>query len=139
MSAAIYSASQRCRPGPARSRRRHVPTILVVDDEQPLLAMVREILEDEGLTVLTARQGREALEVAARTRPDLILTDLMMPVMSGRVLHERLRDDPAMAPIPVVLMTAAYRPQPGDTFAAVVAKPFEIDDLLRQVYQHVTG
>jgi CheY-like chemotaxis protein len=111
--------------------------VLVVDDEAAVLHMVREILEDEEFSVLTAGDGREALALALRSRPDLIITDLMMPVMNGRTLRERLRGERLTASIPVLLMSAAYRPQPGDDFAAVIGKPFDIDQLLSQVERHV--
>lgn len=138
MGAAIYSDTTRYLGHmphlPSKPRR---PCVLVVDDEAAVLHMVREILEDEEFSVLTAGDGREALALALRSRPDLIITDLMMPVMNGRTLRERLRGERLTASIPVLLMSAAYRPQPGDDFAAVIGKPFDIDQLLSQVERHV--
>jgi CheY-like chemotaxis protein len=111
----------------------HATIVLVVDDERSMLAMVQDIREDEGYCVLTASEGREALKLATEVCPDLIITDLMMPQMSGRVLRRILSSIPLTSDIPIMLMTAAYRPELDDHFAAVVAKPFHIDDFLQDV------
>jgi CheY-like chemotaxis protein len=63
----------------------------------------------------------------------------MMPEISGRVLRQRLQAQPRTARIPVLLMTAAYQIQTPDEFADIIAKPFEIDDLLRQVRRHISA
>ena len=81
---------------------------------------------------------REALALALERSPDLVLTDLMMPVMDGRTLFRRLRDDGRTAHIPVVLMSAAYQAQPGDEFIAVIAKPFSLVSLLNTVARLLT-
>jgi CheY-like chemotaxis protein len=136
MGAAIYTT------GESYYDRRQVytrrkPTILVVDDESSVLHMVSDVLEDEDLRVLTARSGQEALIMATRERPDLIITDLMMPGINGRVLRERLRSQPQTAAIPVLLMTAAYQVQAAQEFSGLIAKPFDIDELVAQVHQHL--
>ncbi len=136
MAAEIYAIGQRNRAR-HRPQQRRVPTILVVDDESSVLHMVRDVLEDDDLHVLTARSALEALAVAGRDEPDLIITDLMMPEISGRVLRQRLQAQPRTAKIPVLLMTAAYQAQAPDEFAGIIAKPFEIDDLLHQVRRHI--
>ena len=138
MAAEIYAIGQRNRAR-HKSQQRRVPTVLVVDDESSVLHMVRDVLEDDDLRVLTARCAHEALAVAARDEPDLIITDLMMPEISGRVLRQRLQAQPRTARIPVLLMTAAYQIQTPDEFAGIIAKPFEIDDLLRQVRRHISA
>ncbi len=138
MGAAIYSVTARHlghMPHVLRKPRR--PCVLVVDDEASVLRMVQDILEDEEFSVLTAGDGREALALALGSRPDLIITDLMMPAMNGRALRERLRNERLTTTIPVLLMSAAYQPQPGDDFASVIAKPFDIDELLSHVERHV--
>ena len=154
MGAAIYGTRQRDTRGrPAHTSRATsagqprlaLPskpprwTVLVVDDEPPVLRMVQDVLEDEGFSVVTAREGREALTIVERIQPDLILTDLMMPQMSGRALCWQVRRDPRTAHIPVLLMSAAYQPQPGDEFSAVIPKPFDIDDLLGQIQRHMVA
>jgi DNA-binding response OmpR family regulator len=103
---------------------------LVIDDEPAILALVRDILADEGYTVLVATDGEEGLLHAQRTAPDLILTDLMLPGLDGYTLCRILRAEARTAQTPVIAMSAAYRPQAGVAFDAVLAKPFELDTLL---------
>jgi CheY-like chemotaxis protein len=66
-------------------------SVLVVDDDPAILDMVRDVLEDEEFLVRTAQNGLDALRIALDTPPDLIVTDLMMPIMGGRVLRAQLR------------------------------------------------
>ena len=106
------------------------PTLLVIDDEEMILSMLRDVLELEGYTVLLAPNGREGLARVREAVPDLILTDVMMPVMDGHDLCHQLRADPRTAKIPVIGMSAAYRPQADDAFDAMIAKPFDIPPLL---------
>lgn len=106
--------------------------ILVVDDESNLRLVLRLILEAAGYEVAEAAHGADALEQTTETRPDLVLTDLMMPVMNGSELIERLRADPETAGIPIVVISAnprAARPE-GD---AQVGKPFDADALLETI------
>ncbi len=105
----------------------------MVDDEQPILLLLRDLLEDEGYTVLTAHDGAFALALAQDAKPDLVLTDLMMPTMDGLALARCLRSDPGTACIPLVAMTAAYRPHDTDLFAHVIAKPFEVAPLVATI------
>ena len=139
MGAAIYNVAGHVRHLPHVRKKPHRPSVLVVDDEDVVLEMVQDILADEGFVVLTASEGRLALSMALQAQPELIITDLMMPGMSGRVLRERLKVEPRTARIPVLLMSAAYRAQPGDDFAGVIHKPFDIDDLLRHVHEHMVA
>ena len=122
----------------ARGPRPRVPAVLVVDDEATVRDMVRDVLEDEGLRVHTATSGREAIILAIRERPDLIVTDLMMPGMTGRTLRLHLQAEPRTRHIPVMLMTAGGRLPVEDTFAGYIAKPFDIDDFLNEVLSRIT-
>ena len=112
-------------------------TILIVDDEQPILDMLVALLEEEDFNVLSARDGATALAMAIEAQPDLVLTDLMMPGLDGRALCARLLEHPRTAHIPVVLMTAAGRAMAGDAFVAWIVKPFSIDQLLREIEQRL--
>ena len=106
-------------------------TILVVDDEEAIRGLLVAALEDEGYAVVAARNGRVALEAIALGRPDLIVTDVMMPELDGRELIRQLQTRPEWASIPVVLLSAA--PLDGRSTvssAAAVAKPFDFDALL---------
>jgi CheY-like chemotaxis protein len=85
----------------------HHATVLVVDDDPDTVETMRDILVEEGHTVLSARNGREALEVALRRRPDLVLLDLDMPVMDGRAFLDVVRRTPELAGISVVVLSGA--------------------------------
>jgi DNA-binding response OmpR family regulator len=84
-----------------------MPTILVVDDEPPILELVRYTLEDEQIRVLEAADGLQALEAALAARPDLILLDVQMPRLDGLEVCRRLRADPSLAGTRIVMLTAA--------------------------------
>jgi CheY-like chemotaxis protein len=107
------------------------PTVLVVDDDDDIRELTRvalELVADWG--VITAGGGAEALELAARHRPDAVLLDLMMPGMAGLTTFGHLRADPATGDIPVILVTAKARVggrQPWDELeiAGVISKPFD--------------
>jgi CheY-like chemotaxis protein len=106
--------------------------ILVVDDEAAIRDLLVDVLQMEGFVVDAAGHGAEALDIASAHRPDLVLLDLMMPVMDGRQFVERCRRMPALAALPIVLMSAA-----ADGHAAsreigawgFLPKPFDFDDL----------
>ena len=84
-----------------------MPTILVVDDEPPILELVRFTLEDEQIRVLEASDGAQALETALAVRPDLILLDVQMPRLDGLEVCRRLRADASLAGTRIVMLTAA--------------------------------
>lgn len=81
-------------------------TLLVVDDEPKALILLRHLAEPEGHRVLTAERGAEAIAIALREHPDVILLDVMMPEMDGFEVCRRLRADPALATVPIILLTA---------------------------------
>jgi YesN/AraC family two-component response regulator len=81
-------------------------TILIVDDDPAILDMHRRLIEQSGRQALTARTGREALDLLERTRPDLILLDLMMPEMDGFEVLDRLHSRESTRDIPVIILTA---------------------------------
>jgi len=106
--------------------------ILVVDDEQLVLGVVTNALAAEGYQVECAVNGQDALDRVKRQAPDVILLDLMMPVLDGRQLVRALREDPTTSQIPVIVLTAAYDAVKDPELASVVvvAKPFDIGMLL---------
>ena len=108
-------------------------TILVVDDEEAVVEFVGSLLEDGGYRVLRAYDGRSALETARREHPDLVVTDVMMPVMNGIELACQLRETPETRSIPVLLMTAGRIPHAPCANAAILAKPFDLTTLERAV------
>ena len=81
-------------------------TVLVVDDERDILELVRFNLAQAGFRVLTATDGRQALETARRTPPDLIILDLMLPVMPGTEVARALRNDEKTRQVPILMLTA---------------------------------
>lgn len=84
----------------------HLPTILVVDDDPTMQDVLCVHLEDEGYRILRADDGPSALDLVRRTYPDLVLLDVMMPGMDGYEVCRRLRLDPLLAEIPVVMITS---------------------------------
>ncbi len=115
-------------------------TILVADDESPILALLRDLLEDEGHTVLAAHNGREALALARAEHPDLVLSDVMMPLMDGMQLAHMLRADAITRELVVILMSAAQPPDLAAVGAAAfLAKPFDIDTVNRLVARHLAA
>ncbi len=110
-------------------------TILVVDDQVEILRLAEIVLRGEERVVVKARSGPEALELARRIRPDLVLLDLMMPGgMDGYEVARRLREEESTRSAAIILMTA--RLQDGDRAEALSAgaddyirKPFEVDEL----------
>lgn len=109
---------------------RHTVLILIVDDELSILTLLDEVLQDEGFVVQRAQNGQQALALALVQPPDLIITDLMMPVMDGWMFAEQLRHHPTTATVPILLISAAYKAQLSDRFTAVLPKPFAVDTLL---------
>ena len=113
-------------------------TILVADDESHILHVVSLKLRNAGFRVLTARDGQEALEIATQQRPDLLITDYHMPQLSGLELCQRLKQDPATAGIPAIMLTArGYHLEPDDTVQSgilrMLSKPFSPRQLLTTV------
>jgi CheY-like chemotaxis protein len=106
-----------------------VRTILIVDDESNMRFLLRLTLEGAGYEVVEAPHGAAALERTKESRPDLVVTDLMMPVMTGRELIERLRADPQTEEIPIVVLSANPRTTIDDV-DAMLGKPFDPDKLL---------
>ena len=103
-------------------------TVLVVDDDADTVETMREILEEEGHEVLSAANGREALELTHRTHPDLVLLDLNMPEMDGRSFLSAVRRDPDLAGVRVVVLSGAA--DAGSVPAECITKPLRLDTLL---------
>lgn len=106
--------------------------MLIVDDEVVIAEAVAAVLQDEGYRVATAPNGKEGLARAAEMKPDLVLVDMMMPVMDGEEMCRRLQENPATRGIPVVVMSAVHRSLRELPFrhAAFLPKPFDLDTLL---------
>jgi len=119
-------------------RARAVPLILIVDDEHDIRETLADAVALDGYRVSTAANGKIALEQARVTRPDLILLDLMMPVMSGWDFLEARREEPGLASIPVVVVTAQCDCE-VEGAAVLLRKPFDLDTLLTIVARLCDG
>jgi DNA-binding response OmpR family regulator len=108
--------------------------ILVVDDEAAIRGLLIDVLRDEHYVVVTAANGRVAVEVAAREQPDLILIDMMMPELDGPGAIRRVRELPGLVDVPIVVMSAGDGVLPADIIAAArISKPFHLDHVLAVV------
>lgn len=113
-------------------------TILVVDDEVHISHVVSLKLQQAGMRVLTAADGEEAFEIAAREIPDLVVTDFQMPIMTGLELSWKLRETAATSEIPVLVVTARGHLLTQDDLSrtnikGVMCKPFSPRHLLEKV------
>jgi two-component system sensor histidine kinase/response regulator len=112
--------------------------VLVADDEPAVLEVLSQVVEDLGHDVLQARDGEEAFGLACARRPHLVVTDHMMPRLSGVELCRKLRGDQVLKDIPVILLSAVL-PHGAPEASAFLHKPFEITDfeaLIRQSLAH---
>lgn len=109
-------------------------TILIVDDEAPVRDLLAMLLDGDGHRTLTAIHGRQALDLAEREHPDLVVADVMMPVLGGAEMCRRLKGRAATEGIPVILMSAAGRQvAEGAGADAFIDKPFDLDSMERLV------
>jgi CheY-like chemotaxis protein len=110
-------------------------TVLIADDRAEDRRLLRLVLERMGHRVVEANDGEQALELARSARPDLVMSDILMPVMDGFTLCRKLQEDVALRHIPVVFVTATYREQRYQEFASdldtarVLFKPFDAQAL----------
>jgi DNA-binding NarL/FixJ family response regulator len=112
--------------------------LLLIDDDPNLILLVKDYLEFRGYEVVTAENGREALEVLDQQTPDMIICDVMMPEMDGYSLVSTIRSDPKTSWIPVLFLSAKGQSQDrvkGLNIGADVymVKPFEPEELVAQV------
>ena len=112
---------------------------MVVDDEENLLELVKAILESEDFEVTTASTGQECLSKIKKSKPDLILMDMMMPGMSGRETTEKIRKDPSTKDTKIIFLTVARFSEVGKDILKemkvldYITKPFDNDDLVARV------
>ena len=116
-------------------------SILIVDDEFGLADMLREMLRESGYEVTLAINGKLALEILREGRVDLVLTDMMMPVMDGAELATAMRNDDTHRATPIIMMTSlpTARSQTDRLFDAVLRKPFTPDLLLETMAGCLAG
>lgn len=112
--------------------------ILVVDDELDMLMVIKLRLEASGYEVITATDGLEGLNIARKTKPDLIVLDVMLPKMNGYKVSRFLKFDEEYKHIPIVMLTALAGEEDRSTGIetganAYISKPFETQELLDTV------
>jgi two-component system, chemotaxis family, chemotaxis protein CheY len=113
--------------------------VLIVEDEPYLCDLISDVLEAEGHETRKASNGLDALQMISERRPQLVLLDLMMPVMDGWEFMSELRSNPAWRDVPVVIITAVYdvaKTQAITDARAVLTKPFDIDQLSEVVRRY---
>jgi two-component system chemotaxis sensor kinase CheA len=111
-----------------------VRTVLIVEDEWAIADWLEVLLSELAFNVVTAGNGREALDVLAREKPDLVITDFMMPLLDGAGLIAAMRDDPKLNDIPVIVMTSLLEEalrERARGYRGYLRKPFREADLLR--------
>jgi len=116
--------------------------VLIADDEEDILKLVAFRLDKAGYAVMTAANGREALDLAKKEKPDLILLDLRMPVMDGYELCRMLKSDERLKDIPVIFLTASSAvvvEQKTKEYRAegYLIKPFKPEELLEKVKRFI--
>ena len=112
--------------------------ILIADDDKSVLTNLTYILSSEGFTVLTANNGWDALKLAAENIPDVIITDIHMPVLDGFQLQEELKDNPVTSEIPLIFISADavtindHKDLSGSKLL-FISKPFLFEDIIKAV------
>ena len=111
--------------------------VLVVDDDPVIVRLLKVNFEMEGYEVATAADGEEGLAAARADRPDIVVSDIMMPKLDGLALAAALKTDPALAGVPVILLSAKAQHADIDAGLEVaddyVTKPFDPLELLERV------
>ena len=113
--------------------------IMIVDDEEILIELVKAVLEQEGFEVIGVNSGKECLEKLEKVKPNLILMDMMMPVMTGRETVEKIRKNPKTRDIKIAFLTVVRFSEFGkDDLKSLnildfITKPFDNNDLVKRV------
>ena len=128
-------------PDSREAASRHKPLVLVVDDHDAARAAAAALLSSTGYDVVQAPNGRDALALLAKgTRPDLILLDLMMPVMDGWEFMKRQRRDVQLCTIPTIVVSAVASHDPRCLEMPVVrlvSKPYSRDQLMAAIHAEI--
>jgi two-component system alkaline phosphatase synthesis response regulator PhoP len=116
-----------------------VKKIMIVDDEENIVDLIKAIFEQEGFEVGSASTGKECLEELKKVKPDLILMDIMMPGMTGKEAIKKIRENPKTKDIKIVFLTVARLSEVGKEelknlrVLDYITKPFDNADLVRRV------
>jgi CheY-like chemotaxis protein len=113
--------------------------IMIVDDEENLVELVKAIFESEGYEVIPAYSGKECLEKLEKVKPDLILMDMMMPGMTGKETTKKIRENPKTKNLKIAFLTVVRLSEIGMeelkklNVLDFITKPFDNQDLVRRV------
>jgi CheY-like chemotaxis protein len=119
--------------------------ILVVDDDNVTLTMLKMILSRHGYQALSAKDGKEGLDLASKEKPDVVISDMLLPRIHGLDLCKKIKQDPQLKKIKVFLMTAVYK---GATFQLeakscgadhFIEKPIDTNELLSKLDESLTN
>lgn len=118
------------------------PKILVVDDETDVVNFIERTLKSEGFDVVCAYDGIGALDVVSTEKPDLVLLDIMMPMMSGYEVCEQIKSNPQTQAIPIICVTSAHAPDARTQSlrvgaSALIVKPFLPAELVAQIRRYL--
>lgn len=118
------------------------PKVLIVDDEPDVVALIERTLSSDGFDVVKAYDGIGALDLVSTEKPDLVLLDLMMPMMSGYEVCQQLKSNPQTRDIPVVCLSSAHTPDARAHSLKVgavelITKPFFPQELIAQIRRHL--
>ena len=119
--------------------------ILIIDDDRVTLTMLEMILSRHGYKVLSAKDGAEGFELASKEKPDVMISDMLIPKIHGLELCTKIKEDPLLKDIKIILMTAVYK---GATFQFeakesgadhFIEKPIDTNDLLDKLKELLTS
>lgn len=118
------------------------PKILIVDDEPDVVDFIERTLRTEGFDVVSAFDGIGAIDLADTEKPDLVLLDIMMPMMSGYEVCEQIKSNPRTKDIPVICVSSAHTPDARAQSlkvgaATLVVKPFFPAELVAQIRRYL--
>ena len=125
---------------PTSSRR---ATVLIVDDNDDNLLLLSYALEEIGYATIQGSCGSDAIELATRHVPDLVLLDILLPDMNGMTVIRHLRRRPQMRQVPIIAVTALARPSERSKiiaagFTAYISKPYMLDELYALISSYLT-
>jgi len=121
-----------------------MPKLLLADDSITIQKVVELVLSDEGFEIKSVGNGVDALNAIASFAPDVVLADIEMPKMNGYQLCEKIKSDPALSRIPVILLAGAFEPFDEELAnkvgaSAFLIKPFESEDLINKIKGVMAG
>lgn len=118
--------------------------ILIADDEPNIVLALEYLMKNEGYEVQTVTDGEDALRAIEKSRPDLILLDIMMPNLDGYEVCQRIRSDPSMKDIVIIMLTAKGREVEREKGLALgadfyISKPFSTREVVKKVREILPG